>query len=241
VPRFAQRLHYVEQVQIEKEKDDQVASGSKWLRQGPLIVNFQDYDPITVTLTSVRLISVLPNFRAERTIEADAAVFRPDSGTWTLLKTRTLVFKRNGTLDTVKATGDMSLELPVDPKKLKKDRRKPNEMTFHELRDIIGRGEQSGIDILPYKVDYQAKIAYPFAAVVVRLIVLMCGYRSERATETVMGILFAFGIGFGYYFVLSAARSLGLRGDIHPFIAAWLANVVTLAAIAIITWRSRTT
>ncbi len=239
VPRFAQKLHYVEQVQIEKEKDDQVASGAKWLRHGSTIVNFGDYDPITQTLTKVRLIDVLANFRAEKTVEAASAVFKPETKTWTLMKSKTLTFKRNGTLDTAQATGDISLELPVDPSKLKKDRRKPNELTFHELGDMVARGEQSGIDILPYKVDYHAKVAYPFAALVVSLIGLKFGYKSERAPETVMGILFAFGIGFGYYFVLSAARSLGLRGDIHPFIAAWMANVVTLVAIVILTWRSR--
>lgn len=240
VPQFAQKFHYVEQVQIEKEKDEQVASGAKWLRQGSTIINFGEYDPISQTLTRVRLIDVLPNFRAEKTVEADSAVFKPDSKTWTLQKTRTLTFKRNGTLDTIAATGDMTLALPIEPKKLKKDRRKPNELSFRELSDIVARGEQSGVDILPFKVDYHAKIAYPFAALVVSLIGLKFGYKSERAPETVMGILFAFGIGFGYYFVLSAARSLGLRGDIHPFIAAWLANVVTLGAIMVITWRGRT-
>jgi lipopolysaccharide export system permease protein len=241
VPQLAQKLHYVEQVQIEKEKDDQVASGAKWLRRGSTIVNFGDYDPIAQTLSRVRLIDILPNFRAAKAVEADAAVFKPETKLWTLMKTTTLTFKRNGTLDTVRPTGDMTIDLPVEPKKLKKDRRKPNELSFRELRDIVSRGEQSGIDILPYKIDYHAKFAYPFAALVVSLIGLKFGYRSERAPETVMGILFAFGIGFGYYFVLSAARSLGLRGDIHPFIAAWMANVVTLGAIGILTWRSRST
>lgn len=241
VPRLSQKLHYVEQVQIEKEKDDQVASGAKWQRRGSMIVNFGDYDPIAQTLTRVRLITMLPNFRPEKTVEAETAVYKADTNLWTLLKTTTLSFKRNGTLDTAVATGDLNIALPVEPRKLKKDRRKPNELSYRELGDIVARGEQSGVDILPYKVDYHAKLAYPFAALVVSLIGLKFGYRSERAPETVMGILFAFGIGFGYYFVLSAARSLGLHGDIHPFIAAWMANVVTLSAIAILTWRSRST
>lgn len=239
VPRFAQKVHYIQQVQIEKEKDDEVVGGARWLRAGSQLVNFRDYDAISQTLTGLRMIDVRANFRAERMIESDVAVFKADTKAWLMQKTRTSYFKRNGTLDRIEDTGDIPVTLPVEPKKLKKDRRRPQELTFRELGDVVARGEQSGIDILPYKIDYHGKFAYPFAAFVVSLIGLKFGYKSERATETAKGILFAFGIGFGYWFVLSASRALGLRGDVHPFISAWMANVVTLSVILGVIWGAK--
>ena len=239
VPRFSQTVHYIQQVQIEKEKDDQVSSGAKWFRAASKLVNFQEYDPIGQTLTKVRVIDVFGNFRPSSSVEADLAVYAAEAKTWTLKNTRTLHFKRNGTLDFIDATGDQTLSFPIEPKKLVKDRRKPNELGMRDLSDAVARGEQSGADVLPYRVDYYAKFAYPFAAFIVSLIGLKFGYKSERATETAKGILFAFVIGFGYWFVLSSARALGLRGDLHPLIAAWTANVVTLAAVVILLWRGR--
>jgi lipopolysaccharide export LptBFGC system permease protein LptF len=131
------------------------------------------------------------------------------------------------------------VSLPIEPKKLKKDRRKPNELSIRELSDLIERGEQSGADTVPYKVELQSKFAYPFAAFVVSLIGLKFGYKSERSTETVKGVLVAFFIGISYWFVLSAGRALGLQGSVSPFWAAWMANFVILGIIATDAWVGR--
>lgn len=239
LPRFAQRVHYVQQVQIEGEKDDQMASGAKWLRNGQSLINFQDYDPISQTMTKVRVVEVRPNFRPIQSVEAEAAVFDPEAKVWRLKDIKVLHFKRNGTLDTIEQRDMQDIDIPVEPQKLKKDRRKPNEMSFAELNDVVDRGDQSGADTVPFKVELQGKLAYPFAAFVVSLIGLKFGYKSERTTETAVGILLAFCIGISYWFVMSAGRALGLRGDLHPFLAAWLANVVILGIIVFDAWMSR--
>jgi lipopolysaccharide export system permease protein len=239
VPRFAQNVHYIQQVKFEGEKDEGLADGARWTRDGQTLVNFADYDPITQTLTRVRLIDVRPNFRASRTIESDIAVYVPDKKSWTLTNARILSFKRTGTLEAIEEVGDIAIPLPLEPKKLKKDRRKPGELSYRELGEIVARGEKSGVDVLPYKIDYHGKFAYPFAALVVSLIGLKFGYKSERATETAKGVLLAFIIGISYWIVLSSARAVGLRGGLHPFIAAWIANVVILGFVVIDGWRSR--
>ena len=95
------------------------------------------------------------------------------------------------------------------------------------------------MDTLGYRVDLQAKLAYPLAALVVSLIGLQFGYKSERTTETARGVVIAFGIGISYWFILSAVKALGKRGDIHPFIAGWFANVFVLAIVLLQAWKNR--
>ena len=90
-------------------------------------------------------------------------------------------------------------------------------------------------------MDLQGKIAYPFAAFVVSLIGLKFGYKSERATETAKGVLLAFFVGISYWFIMSAGRALGLRGNLLPVVAAWMANVVILVLIGTDWWMSRRT
>lgn len=240
VPQLAQKVHYIHEVLILGEKSDQMSGGAKWLRSGQNLINFQEFDPIAQTLSNVQIVEVRPNFRPVRSQEAEAAVYSQDTHKWTLRGIKNLYFKRNGTLDYIEAVaGTQEVDLPLEPKKLKKDRRKPNELSVRELRDIVDRGDQSGVDTLPYKVDMHGKIAYPFAAFVVSLVGLKFGYKSERATETAKGVLLAFFIGISYWFIMSAGRALGLRGDIHPFLAAWMANISILLIISFDAWMSR--
>ena len=239
VPRASKRVHYVQQVLIEGQKDEQLGEGARWLRNAQTFVNFDDYDPVSQTLTNVRLVDVKPNFRPEQAIESEYAFYSPTAKTWTLTGVRILHFKRNGTLDFVEQKLNQVIELPIEPKKLQKDRRKTNELSLRELRDLMQVREQSGGETISLKVDYQGKLAYPFAAFVVSLIGLKFGYRSERSTETAKGVLLAFFIGISYWFILSSGRALGLRGDLHPFFAAWLPNVVVLLLIVVDAWRGR--
>ena len=239
VPRYAQKVHYIQQVQIEGEKDEHFLSGTKWLRDGQRLIHFQDFDPIAQKLTQVHVVDVRPNFRPAKAVEAQTGTYDSVAKVWHLKDVKVLTFKANGTLAHVVHEKNQLLHLPVEPQKLKKDPRKPNEMSFKELTELIDRGDQSGADTLPYKVDLHGKFAYPFAAFVVSLVGLKFGYKSERATETAKGVLLAFFIGISYWFVMSAGRALGLRGDLHPFVAAWLANAVVLVVIVFDAWMSR--
>lgn len=239
VPPFAQKVHYIQQVQIRGEKGDQISGGAKWVRHGSSLVNFGDYDPISQVLTRVKIVEVRSNFRPVQSIEAERGTYRADTKAWFLQGIRIFFFKRNGTLERVEMRPNQERQLPLEPEKLRKDWRRPMELSSKELNELVERGDQSGADTVPYKVDLHGKLAYPFAAFVVSLIGLKFGYKSERSTETAKGVLIAFFIGISYWFVQSAGHALGLRGDVHPFVAAWLPNVVILSIIGFDAWMSR--
>jgi lipopolysaccharide export system permease protein len=233
LPGLAQKVRYVQDVLIEGRKEEDVGQSSKWLRLGQTLFSFKDFDPIGQRLWGISIIELRSNFRPFKTIEAEVGSFQSDSNKWRLGSVRTFHFRKNGSLDFIEPGTFLDVELPFEPKKLKRDDRKPAELSYRELRDAIERGDRSGIDTLPLKVEVQGKLAYPFAAFVVSLIGLKFGYKSERATETAKGVLIAFFIGISYWFVLSAGRALGLRGDINPIVSAWLPNVVVLAFVLI--------
>ena len=231
LPGMAQRVRYVQDVLIEGHKDEDSGQSSKWLRDGKRLINFREYDPVGQRLWGISIVELRPNFRPDRATEAEEAVFLSDENRWRLNRVKTFHFHKNGSVDSVVPVPYLDLDLPIEPKKLKRDDRKPGELSFQELREAITRGDRSGIDTLPLKVEIQGKLAYPFATFVVSLIGLKFGYRSERATETAKGVLIAFFVGISYWFVLSAGRALGLRGDLDPFVAAWLPNIVVLAFV----------
>ena len=238
-PKFAKKVHYIQEVEIQGARDEQASSAVKWFRSGRSLVNFQDFDPITQTLAKIQIVDIGEGFRPRDSLQAVSGSFSSESGRWTLHDIKVLKFKANSAVERLERVANVEIQLPIEPAKLKKDRRRPNELSFAELRELVERGKRSGADTVAYSVELQGKVAYPFAAFVVSLIGLKFGYRSERSTETARGVLLAFFIGISYWFVMSATRALGLQGAIGPVLAAWSPNLVILSIIGLDAWASR--
>lgn len=238
IPRTAERMHYVQEVLIEGESASELTEGARWVRDQNRLINFSDYDPISMTMAGIRIDAGM-NFRPRETIEAKSAEYQKNEKTWQLNDIRVLYFRPNGTLAFSETRGTQLISLPIDPTKLQKDRRKPNERSVRELRELIQRGEYSGADVSSYKVELHVKFAFHFAAFVVSLIGLKFGYRSERSLETARGVLLAFAIGISYWFILNAGRALAKRGVVPPMFGAWIANVAIVSIATFEMWRTR--
>jgi len=239
LPKTAEKMRFVQQVQIEGEPSVEIAEGARWVRSDNKLFNFYDYDPLQRVLTRVRLIELRSNFRPFSTIEAETAQHDEASNTWRLSNVSVVNFAANGNVESTEQKPSDVMALPVAPEKLKKERRASNEMALGELREVLRQGENSGAPLLETKVDYHVKIAFPFAAFVVSLVGLRFGYKSERTTETAKGVLIAFALGMSYWFILNSGSAMSKRGMLPPIIGAWLANFVILAVALTDLWRSR--
>lgn len=228
LPKSASKMHYVQEVEIEKGSEVQLAEGTRWVRSGNNLYHFKEYDPISKRMFHVRMIEVGPSFRPKRVIDAPIATFREKTADWRLNQVRITYFWPNGTVSYTEKKKRLVLDIPTEPQKLQRDRREPNELGVDELREIIRRGEESGADVLSFKVEMHVKLAFHFASFVVSLIGLKFGYKSERSMETAKGILMAIAIGVSYWFILNSGRSLSKRGSLPPWIGAWAANVIIL-------------
>ena len=239
IPKTAHKFHYVQDVQIEGGQASEVASHTRWQRRGNLVVNFRDYDIPSQRIIGLNIVDVKASFQPDKIIEASSAKYSPQSDVWDARDILITYFGDNGAIDFSERRKSMTVRLNLDPKKLMRDRRTPEEMSIKELKDAISRGDKSGSDTLPYRVDLQVKLAYPLAAFVVSLIGLKFGYRSERTTETARSVLMAFFIGISYWFVLNAFKALGKRGAIPPFVAGWFADFFIFTVVMFQAWRSR--
>lgn len=239
LPKASSELHHVQEVLIEGGNERELAASARWQRRGNVIIHFRDFDHITQRLLGLDMMEVNPVFRPVRSIAALNAQYSPESGLWDAQDILITYFNPNGTIEYTEKRKSLTLKLNVDPKRLTRDRRKTDELGIGELRDLISKGEKSGVDTLEYRVDLQVKLAYPLAAFVVSLIGLNFGYRSERTTETARSILLAFGIGISYWFILNSFKAIGKRGDIPPFIAGWFANFFIFGVVVFQTWRGR--
>lgn len=229
VPKTSRKLHFVQEVLIERSSDLETGEGFRWVKTASGFFSFKEYDPITSMLTEVRLIELGDGFRPKTNLDARLATFRPGFGDWLLEDIRVSYFWPKGLISFSEKKDLLPVKLPFDPAKLVKERRTSSELASSELIDNIRRGQNSGTDILGYRLELYNKIAFYFAPLIVCLISLKFGYKSERVMETAKSILIAVSIGMSYWFISSASRSLGARGILNPIVASWSANFIVLS------------
>ncbi len=101
-------------------------------------------------------------------------------------------------------------------------------MGIVELYNYIHTIESEGYNAIPYRVDFQAKIAFPFVCVVMALAGLGIAVRAGLREGLPMSITFGIGTAFFYWIFFSLTMSLGYGGRLPPWLAAWCANLVFL-------------
>ena len=236
VPRYTKKVNYIQSVKIEQKSENSALGAGRWIRDGNIFVHWREYDFISQELIKVQIVVLGPSFTPTLVYESERAQFDSSRKEWRMSNVRADYIKATKTLAKSEVLESFVLKLPIEPGKLSGDSRKPSELSRVELNDAIIRGERSGSNVIPFKMDYEGKIAYPFAALVVSLIGLKFAYKSERSADTAKGVLLAFFIGISYWVVLSAARALGLRGDLNPTVAAWLPNVIVTLIVGLDGW-----
>ncbi|MBF2021851.1 MAG: LptF/LptG family permease [Hydrococcus sp. C42_A2020_068] len=102
-----------------------------------------------------------------------------------------------------------------------------------EILKLSGNEEK----VRKLEIRIQEKLAIPFACVAFGLVGAALGLRPQNASRaTSFGI--CIGLIFGYYMLLVLTRSIGTKGLVSPFMAAWLPNFLGLAAGGFLLFRS---
>ncbi len=232
LPFSAKRMHYIRHVKIEGESEWALENHSLWVRDGNRIIGFSQYNQTTHELEGVKILTVDPDFHLESAVHGDSAVYDHVEKKWAFHEVTQLHFSPLGTIDGVISQESRKEILPIEPEKLRMEWRMPDEMGLRELSDAIAEGKQYGTNVLGYEVAWHVKLAFPFAAWIVSLLGIPFGYRSERRTETLKGILLAFATGMSYWFILSWFRALAVNGDVAPVIAAWAGNIILASIVS---------
>ena len=109
---------------------------------------------------------------------------------------------------------------------LKRVMRKSEEMSFKELLSYIEKVETEGYDATSYRVDLQAKIAFPFVCIVLCLVATGISFRGRISEGLPVVIAYGLGIVFLYWIFNSFCISLGYGEMLPPLIAVWTANLI---------------
>ncbi len=105
------------------------------------------------------------------------------------------------------------------------ENRTPQEMTGGQLRDVIKNFRENNVRPHALETDYYFKFSIPVANFVFAMVGVLFSVVNPRK-ENASGVIFAI-VCIGVYWVLmTVMRSLGQKGIIEPWIAAWGQNIV---------------
>ena len=120
---------------------------------------------------------------------------------------------------------EIQIELPEGPEVFVRPVRKPEEMSYWQLKRYAERVRIEGYDYTEYLVDMNIKLALPLVNLLMVLIGIPVALGIKRG-GTPLAVSLGVGFCFLYLIHLGFLRSLGLSGMLPPVLAAWSANVI---------------
>jgi lipopolysaccharide export system permease protein len=136
----------------------------------------------------------------------------------------------------------LSFTIRKTPRQVIAEQRNADEMNFAELREYIQNLKDQGAKfkaVRELEVDLYGKLAIPFASLVFALVGAPLGLRRLRGGASV-GLGLSVLIIFGYYILWHGLHVLGEGGQVSPFLASWLPNLIGIAAGLVLILRAPT-
>ena len=156
--------------------------------------------------------------------------------------TRDFVLTRRGATEdiSVKYVPFAEKDLPLEPPSyFKTDEPDADRMTYRQLKDYIVQLSASGFYVVPYMVQLQRKVAFPFVTLIMTLLAVPFAVTTGRH-----GALYGVGVGIVlaivYWTTLSVFAAMGAGGLVAPTLAAWAPNILFGAAAAYMVLTVRT-
>ncbi|MBV5338699.1 MAG: LPS export ABC transporter permease LptG [Deltaproteobacteria bacterium] len=216
----------IENVKI-KKKSDRITfkRNNIWFRSKSMILQARLFEPKTSTLSGVVVWNVDSFMNPVSRIDAAAALYR--EGRWTLNSTTLRNFESAaGYAPHSAQTIELDLKLKIgDLQVLEND---ADNMSIRTLKEYAENLRSGGYQAYRYLTLMHAKIASPFAALVMVLLGIPFALKNNRSGGIAMRIGTSIGIGFVYFVVNAVLLSYGRNGVLTPVVAAWGANFIFL-------------
>lgn len=171
----------------------------------------------------------------ERQLDAKRAFWDPARGRWVFHDGVERRFEADGVIE--KRFDALVSDLDAPPLDLVPRATSPDELTMREALDYSRRVGRFGGSPREYEVAAQAKLAYPFTNFVICALGIPIALRLRKSSK-VVAFCAALALSFVFLWTMEIGRTLGVSGQVPPFVAAWLANAGfgTLAVVLIRRW-----
>lgn len=198
----------------------------QWLfGQDRYIYHYRTYDPKKQSLERLQVFEFDDQQQLVGRLFADRATYDQE-GLWDFEHGWQRRFVADSQTEFQAFPGVVKARYPERPEFFSTEVRKPEQMTYGELRQYIEDLERSGQTATKLKVELQNKIAYPAISLVMALVALPFAFRLGRQ-GALYGVGLSIVLGMSFLVVyLFFIQLLGETGVLPPAVAAWGPNVI---------------
>lgn len=211
---------------IEVEKKPALANRQKniWIKGDRTIYFIKYFNPQNRSISGVTLNYFDREFNLSKRVDANSALYR--KGKWTFYDIMEQEFNTKSKTYDVRFYPHRTEKIDILPEDLKRVFKNSEEMNIAELFSYIQEVESEGYDATTFRVDLNARFAFPVLTVIVCIIGLGLAVRRKGSEGPSVGIALGSVMVFLYWVLHSFCLSLGYGGLLPPFIAAWISNII---------------
>lgn len=228
IPYSSQRVEEIYTFDI-KNKDTKggLSRSNFWYKSGSTFYDIGFYDSRNTRLQDLLIYNFDEFFNLKNKLNADYADWGGSAVAWTM---RDVVEVTLGKDSEFKSSQFSTLPLVINekPEDFYNLQRKPETLSYFELKDYITKLKQDGISQTKHIVDLAAKISFPLVNFLVVLVALPFALNPARTGTMTFGFIAGISIGFSYYFIHALSCSLGAAEFLPAHLSAWVANILYL-------------
>lgn len=193
---------------------------------GGLFMEIGYFDGSTGSMTDVIIFDMDDSSRVSTRLDASRMWF--EDGVWRASGSVRRDFGPGGEIVTMQADTVTIQGISETPGDFAARPKAPQEMSFFELSDYIGRVESAGGDTRGDLVELWLKIFFPLSNLIMVLVGAPLAARNPRSGKTA-GFGLAILLAFMFFSLVRFGQTLGHKGALEPILAAGLADVFFIA------------
>ena len=226
VPFTTSKANKIWLSEVRKERLYTTREKNVWIKGNRKITHIKYYDATNRSLHGISINYFDKDFNLIRRVDAKEALFEKEK--WVL--TNSMVQTLNIDTRSYKVTfhDKEVVSLDFSPEDMKRAMKKSVEMSFKELMNYIRKVEAEGYDATVYRVDLQAKIAFPFVCIILCMLGIGISVRGKMSEGIPLVVAYGLGIVFFYWIFNSFCISLGYGEVLPAWVAVWVANFTFL-------------
>lgn len=217
VPYTSTRSNEIREIEVKKRSQ---AGFLEWYKSKNNIYWIKHFDEETKTINDPVFYFFNDQFNLIKKVSGDACRWLGDG--WEVENAKILDLEKGNKYS---KQPRYRLNIPETPETFITKRKKPDDMSYGQLKKRAEKQNAQGYDNTIDLVNLYMKLSYPFMSVVFAIIAIPLGL-----WEKIEGIPLSVTIGmltfFLFWLVMSSANTFGLAGRLPPFLSAWTANIM---------------
>jgi lipopolysaccharide export system permease protein len=224
IPLSAKKTNHILRTEVKGKPEPALKRDRLWIREEGAIINIRIAHPEKQILQGVSIFEVGKDFQLCSRTDATQAIY--SEGGWTFEELTVRDFSpASGELISIEQFPEKRMKLKKTPDDFKMVEQNNEEMGFQDLRNLSRKLQAEGYDATRYRVDMHARLAMPFASVIMAFLGIPFALRKGRSSGLALGIAVSVAIGIAYYILQAMLLAFGYSSVVPPLIAAWSANL----------------